>query len=64
MFLILLNTELLVPGTKINIKFEYVMSSIVEKFTSSNVILIVHSGYSFHHSSCQKRKIFKYLYDV
>ncbi len=43
MFLILLNTELLVPGTKINIQFVYVVYSIVEKFTSSNVVLIVYS---------------------
>jgi hypothetical protein len=55
MFLILLNTELLVPGTKINIQFVNVMSSIVEKFTSSYVVLIVHSvkvlkeeRYAFH----------------
>jgi hypothetical protein len=51
MFLILLNTELLVPGTKINIQFVYVVSSIVEKFTSIMLFSLF-----IHHSYCQKGK--------
>ncbi len=52
MFLILLNTEVLVPGTKINIHFVYVVSSIVEKFTSVMLFSLF-----IHNSFCQKGKI-------